>query len=57
MFDLGAVREHVRTVLFAFPPPMLEKPLFGKLARVGQSLDGQTANVVNGFVKLRDLSL
>ena len=34
---------------------MFEEPSFGELAGVGQCVDGEGADVVEGGVKLRDL--
>ena len=34
---------------------MLEEPLFGELAGVGEQFDGEAADVVDGFVELGDL--
>ena len=55
MRDLGAVGEHVRAVFLALAPPVLEEPRLGELAGVGERFDGETADVVDGFVELGDL--
>lgn len=34
---------------------MLEKPVFGKFARVSKAVDSKSADVLDGFVKLFDL--